>query len=100
MSEWPQRALPVGREPTADTPRELTTALLVMGVVSLPQGRERCSVPPCAAKARSTSVGRKPPSQLQKAYRAYQDRWFCGRRSLPPAWADLVPVPLACVDSQ
>ena len=50
------------------------------GVLS-PHAKERCERPPAAAKSHSVALGRKPPSQMQNAYAAYQSMQVIGRFS-------------------
>src|SRR5579863_3702648 len=52
-----------------------------------PQGYSRCWLPPAAAYAHSASLGRNPPSQMQKAYASCQVRQLIGRFSCEPAVA-------------
>src|SRR5215470_15554438 len=49
-----------------------------------PHGYWRCSLPPAAAYCHSTSLGRKPPSQMQNAYASHQFTQLTGRFSLAP----------------
>src|SRR5580698_2203107 len=55
------------------------------GTGDVPQGNSRCSSPPAAMNSHSASLGRNPPSQVQKAYASYQFTQFTGRSSFPPA---------------
>src|SRR5580698_5512518 len=50
-----------------------------------PHGYSRCWLPPTAAYSHSASLGRKPPSQMQKAYASYQFTQLIGRFSFAPA---------------
>src|SRR5258708_1095313 len=47
-----------------------------------PQGYSRSGSPPAAAYSHSASLGRNPPSQMQKAYASYQFKQSMGR----PSW--------------
>src|SRR5580658_3350719 len=50
-----------------------------------PHGYSRCSLPPAAAYSHSVSLGRNPPSQMQKAYASHQFTQLIGRFSWLPA---------------
>src|SRR5271165_3421674 len=50
-----------------------------------PQGNSLCWLPPAAAYSHSASLGRKPPSQMQKAYASHQFSQLIGRFSWLPA---------------
>src|ERR1041384_7251131 len=56
-----------------------------------PQGYWRCSSPPAAAKRHSASLGKKPPSQMQKAYDSHQFKHAIGKSSFSPASSVQVP---------
>src|ERR1700689_3531654 len=66
--------------------------LLVPGSVE-PHGYSRCRLPAAAAYSHSASLGRKPPSQMQKAYASYQVTQLIGRFSRLPAALVQIPDP-------
>src|SRR5580658_10010580 len=49
-----------------------------------PHGYSSCSLPPAAAYSHSDSLGRNPPSQMQKAYASCHMTQLIGRFSCPP----------------
>jgi hypothetical protein len=49
-----------------------------------PHGYSRCWLPPAAAYSHSASLGKNPPSQMQKAYASYQFTQVIGRFSWLP----------------
>jgi hypothetical protein len=51
----------------------------------MPHGYSRCWLPPAAAYSHSASLGKNPPSQMQKAYDSYQVTQLIGRFSWLPA---------------
>src|ERR1700689_3724488 len=51
---------------------------------AVPHGYSCCSAPPAPAYSHSASLGRKPPSQMQKAYASNQFSQTMGSFSLTP----------------
>src|SRR5579872_1004000 len=50
---------------------------------AVPHGYSRCWLPPAAAYSHSASLGRKPPSQMQKAYASCHVTQLIGKFSWP-----------------